>query len=86
MSGMTPERLAEIEDRLPDFIRPGTPEHDVLDLIDEVMRLRAIESGVKALADWWQRSPGDGGYEVACEDHARQVLALLNPTEGETDG
>ena len=45
------------------------------------MRLRAVESGVKALADWWQRSPGDGGYEVACEDHARQILALLNPTE-----
>ena len=40
MSGMTPERLAEIEDRLPDFIRPGTPEHDVLVLIDEVWRLQ----------------------------------------------
>ena len=51
----------------------------------EVERLRAIESGLEALADWWQRSPGDGGYEVACEDHARQVLALLNPTEGESD-
>ena len=46
----------------------------------ELERLRA---GIEALAEWWQRDPGDGGYEVACEDHARQALALLNSTEGE---
>ena len=49
----------------------------------EVKRLRAIEAGVKALAEWWQRIPGDGGYEAARKDHARQALALLNPTEGD---
>ena len=46
----------------------------------EVERLRA---GIEALADEWQRIPSDGGYEAACEDHAREALALLNPTEGE---
>lgn len=48
----------------------------------EAERLRA---GIEALADWWQRIPGDGGYEVACKDHARQALALLNPNEGDRD-
>ena len=48
----------------------------------EAERLRA---GIEALAEWWQRIPSDGGYEVACEDHARQALALLNPTEGDRD-
>ena len=50
-----------------------------LDAHAELERLRA---GIEALAEWWQRDPGDGGYEVACEDHARQALALLDPTEG----
>ena len=48
MTGMTPERLASIEDRLPGMIRPGTTEHDALDLIDEVRRLRAKNDNLRA--------------------------------------
>lgn len=75
MTGMTPERLAAIEDRLPDMIRPGTTEHDALNLIDEVRRLRA----------------GIEDIEVRADDYGQQTLvnmasALLNPTEGEDDG
>lgn len=87
MTGMTPERLADIRERVVEEGDNATfiahARADVPVLLAEVERLRA---GIEALADWWQRNPGDGGYEVACEDHAREALALLNPTEGEADG
>lgn len=52
MTGMTPERLQAIEDRLPGKVFPHSVEHDVLNLLDEVRRLRAenddLRAGVKS--------------------------------------
>ena len=66
----------------------------------EVERLRAIEAGVEALADWHETKgekaashPGPGrDNRIAMSkaatvhrDATRRLRALLNPTEGETD-
>ena len=54
-----------------------------------VERLRAIEGGVKALAESfeedvdWSSGRGDYGDNAAYEACARRARALLNPTEGE---
>lgn len=48
MTGMTPERLRAIEDRLPGEVFPNSVEHDVLNLLDEVRRLRAENGNLRA--------------------------------------
>lgn len=96
MTGMTPERLADIEARHATGLgreRPG----DVAALLREVKRLRSIEVGVEALADEWRSSlnpPADVGMEafVASEwagclrANLTALDALLNPTEGQDHG
>ena len=93
MTGMTPERLDTIRANLPtpdaDLSRR---ERDAHDLLAEVERLRAIEAGVEALTGNYRNHyemHGAAGDDYVVEDgrcvDVDDLLALLNPTEGETD-
>lgn len=83
------ETFSDDPDRDPDAEFIAHARTDVPALIAEVERLRKIEAGVEALADEWSKpSPYDGhGMRAPIDpDHAaRRLLALLTPTEGETD-
>ena len=82
MSGMTTERLDVIRANLPtpdaDLSRR---ERDAHDLLAEVERLRA---GIEALTEdpTWHRGMYGCPRDMVSTD---RLLALLNPTEGETD-
>lgn len=121
MTGLTPERLAEIEARLPSVYQHDAGllshrERDAFDLLVEVrrlrerqedhdlaneairwkreaLRLRAVEAGVKALTENYRNHyemHGAAGDDYVVEDgrcvDVDDLLDLLNPTEGETDG
>ena len=79
MTGMTPERLASIRERLD--LWGGLDPLDTADLLDEVDRLRAgIESQIETARREWLDEGGTGAMHRA--EHWRD---LLNPTGGETD-
>ena len=87
MTGMTPERLADIRRNLPsadvrDAGMLSRRERDAFDLLAEVERLRA---GIEALTEdpTWHRGMYGCPRDMVSTD---RLLALLNPTEGETDG
>lgn len=76
MSGMNPERLADIRERHSAGLgleRPG----DVAALLAEVKRLRAIEAGAERLCHRWRGSTNPALHME------RDLRALLNPTEGD---
>ena len=90
---LSEERLREIAANLPpadaDLSRR---ERDAHDLLAEVERLRAIEAGVEALAGNYRNHyemHGAAGDDYVVEDgrcvDVDDLLALLNPTEGEND-
>ena len=95
MTGMTPERLDAIRANLPtpdaDLSRR---ERDAHDLLAEVERLRAIEAGVKALLEdtsqhFYPTLTVSVEFVTQYNDplvRTSKLRALLNPTEGETDG
>lgn len=89
MTGMTPERLDTIQD-LFDHTGYAPWKDTTADLLDEVYRLRA---GIEALARDYRNHyemHGAAGDEYVVEDgrcvDVDDLHALLNPTEGETNG
>ena len=90
MSGMTPERLLAIEDRLPGEVFPNSVERDVLNLLAEVKRLRA---GIEALHAHAHRTHDHGWGQLLDvvlnpdgEDLAEYIaMHEADSTEGEAD-
>lgn len=98
MTGMTPERLDAIRANLPtpdaDLSRR---ERDALDLLDEVKRLRHENADLRRSRDEHEgevrrlRAGIESIARTAYATHQTMLVpdllhALLNPTEGETDG